>query len=515
MTVAVLRPNADISSGAGHVNTGGASSDAVTDDDSDATYFDMDGFCEMGFTTVSLPAASVVKQMRTRWRGRGLVGGASNIVNSLLRVPNVGGSHETVVSSNDNLTTTTANYSGTYVTPLTLGASFDGEFGQSQVDGIQVYFEDPTGDGVRVMEAYVDVMYVAQPVTSVSAVTPDPYTASTIVPISWSNTLDSDGGGQTRYQIRVFTDAQYGAGGFDPDTSTPYYDSGQVVSALTSANVGPLEDADTYRAYVRVAQTVNGAPHWSDWAYDQFTMDVVTADVDTVTAVADNATGSITVTVSWDSLTQGWEYIEVERRTVGGTEWHDVRRATYVATPDSGATDFEIVDYEAPNSESVEYRARATYLNTGLPVTGSWVTSSSVSWSSTDRWIKDPIDPTRNITIDFGAVIDQTRSARRGVFEVIGAEFPVVISDITPSPSIEFSIRCLTLADVDSVIGVLSTPRPLLLQTPNDRSFGSQYISVGQFTEKPAARKIVLEPTFIGVSAVVVDSPPDDTAGVM
>ena len=82
--------------------------------------------------------------------------------------------------------------------------------------------------------------------------------------MTWANTLDSDGGPQTKARVKVFSEAQFNAGGFDPATSTATYDSG-VLSQATTSHVGSSLLDGTYRAYPVVAQTVNGADHYSDW----------------------------------------------------------------------------------------------------------------------------------------------------------------------------------------------------------------------------------------------------------
>lgn len=507
MTTATLRPNATIT--AADSLTGAASAHAATSDDSDSTYLTDNDTVALGFGTTTLPSGAIVKQARYRWRGRGdswYAAATITLYNSF---------YGTVVQDfiypiSTSLTTRTGVYA-TITDPFSAGY-------QNIVDTLALRFEPGIGislglDALRVYEAYIDVVYVTQPSTSVTAVSPDPYTASTTIPIAWTNTLDSDGGAQTRYEIKVFTDAQYGAGGFDPDTSTPYYTTGEVVSAALTADVGPLENGDTYRAYVRVAQTVNGASHWSDWAYDEFTMDVTTSDVDTVTAVGQSDLGKITVTVAWDSGSTGWEYIEVQRSVDGGTTYADVRGAAYVATADSGATDFVVVDYEVPNGTTAKYRARATYLSSSLPITGAWVESSDVEWASEDCWLKAPDDPTLNMTFCLADRTPFRRQRRTGVFSVLGAAAPVAVSDVRTKRTGTLLLELLEDYEATELAAILDGSSVILVQFPDTMDIDDMYVVVVNDEETFRSRNAEVLWRFWELDYVEVDAPADPDSG--
>lgn len=502
MTTSTLRPNGTASL-LNNTVTGAASAHAATNDNSDSSYFGPSGasagnvYLDLG--TVSLPAGSVTKQIRVRARGRGTGGWTYG---DLYHASEASVLSRVVVSAGDG--STVYDFSNSYAA-VTLS--------QAQVDALKVKFvTSQFNTTARVLEVYADLVYVPIPVTTVGAVTPDPYTAATIVPISWVNTLDADGGAQTRYWVKVFTAAQYGAGGFDPETSTPTYDSGEQVSSIGTADVGPLSDGVTYRAYVKVAQTVNGASLWSAWAYDQFDVSVTTSDVDTVTATGSNSTASITVTVERDTGSAAWNFVEVERSTDAGSTWAPVRGATYVdATGD--ADTFTVTDYETSNGEPALYRARATRIVSTLPITGAWVQSTpAASWSSSSAWLKSPLEPAKNITVDIDdPFTTQSYGVRTGVFDIVGAAAPVAISDVLSLPASTLVVATYDDTEQTDLLDLLRTM--LLLYHPTDCEGGTigRYLAVTgvSFTPTVVRNRVARVWT---ISFVDVNAPADPAA---
>ncbi len=105
---------------------------------------------------------------------------------------------------------------------------------------------------------------------------------------------------QAKYQVRVFTAAQYGAAGFNPTTSPATWDSGLVVATdTTTAQITTdLTAAVTYRAYVRTTTQPLGIDVVSAWAYDQFTVDYTDPPAPTVTATWNTTTQAVDVTAT-------------------------------------------------------------------------------------------------------------------------------------------------------------------------------------------------------------------------
>jgi len=507
MTTTVLRPNSTVALGGWVV--GGDSRHEATSDDSDASYVSLTSSerFRLGLTTKSLAAGEITKSASVGVRLRQ----SGSVIAKLIRPsPFSVLISETFASAASAATLTTQ--------PLSIGYS------QGDIDALQVEVEWLTST-TQTLELYVNLVTVAKPVTAVDAVTPDPYTTSTSVPIAWTNTLDADGGEQTHYEWKVFTDAQYGAGGFDPDTSTPTATSGEVVSASTSATLAPVVSGDTYRAYVRVAQTVNGVNHWSAWAFDQFDLDVDTSDVDTVTAAANNAAGKIAVTVARVDASEAWELVEVERSIDAGVTFAPVRYATLVDATGS-ADSFAVDDYEVPGGQAVIYRARATYYSAGLPITGAWTESSSTSWTTVNRaeWLKDPQNPSLNLTIESVGFDQQQRSSRAGVFFPLGSDEAIVVSDVLTAPSGTLTVRVTGSTEALALDAILENAGTLLLNLLPRSLFGPrrdgfQYIGGLSTSESWETQYYIgigtedAEDRLVTIQFVRSTTPADPTAG--
>ena len=256
---------------------------------------------------------------------------------------------------------------------------------------------------------------------------------------------------------------------------------------------------------------------WSPFAatdlsnYDTFDLSVTTADVDTVTATATDASGYITVDVARDSGT--WEYIEVQRSVEGSGVWTYVRGANFVdCTGD--ADDFSIVDYEATNGTSYDYRARATYYDNGFPVTGSWVeTGTAEDWTSTDVWLKDPLTPANNETVTPVGRQPISRNRRVGVFHVVGSANPITVSDVRSGGYGQLQLQTADASTAAAITTLLDGGAVLLLQYPAGWDIADAYISIiGDSDTFLVEVNDVLYRTWT-LEYIEVDAPADATAG--
>lgn len=461
MTVVVLRPNGTTSNTATLV--GAATAHAALSDDSDASYLDFVGgnLAELTVGDVTLPAGAVMKSVQARARLSGsdqvdliYVSGGSVIAGAGSQFGPGAASTVTVGPPNATASVALIN-AATHVANLTGGGS------------------------ARLFEAMLDVTYAAKPVVVVDAPTGTVTTTNQPL-VSWTNTLDAAGGAQTRATVKIFTAAQYGAGGFDPATSTATA-SETVTGAATSQTLAAVLPNDTYRAYVQVAQTVNGAEHASDYAFSGFVINVTPPANPTVVATPVAAAGRNEILITSGGGATSTDRVELQRSTDGGTTWAAVRNSETTAGTIAYAAPVTIYDYEAPNGSTTDYRARALHNYSGLYAASAWVQTTAL-WTSTSGWLKDPLAPAVNAPVALVAYGQVQRSTRAGVFQPLGAELALVVSDTRASMTGEAQARTTTTAQRDVLQAAAERQAILLLQAPAGSGEPDRYVRIGDIS---------------------------------
>lgn len=127
-----------------------------------------------------------------------------------------------------------------------------------------------------------DKSFTAGNAPSVDVLSPEGVVRDDSTPmVEWSY-FDPENDPQATYQVKIFTQAQYSATGFDPTTAAAFWDSGEVVDAnARTRDVGTsLTNPGTFRAYVRCSQA--GASY-TPWAFSDFTMNLVAPAAPTLT----------------------------------------------------------------------------------------------------------------------------------------------------------------------------------------------------------------------------------------
>ena len=241
---------------------------------------------------------------------------------------------------------------------------------------------------------------------------------------TWTHTLGAGGGPQAAYQLKVFTAAQYGAGGFDPATSTATFDTGVVPSSDPALLLPSLPTGVSYRVYVRTAQLVAGALHWTvGYAFSAFTINV-TAVAITLVATAVNSAGRVDLAAT-RTASPVWQTIEWQYSYDGGVTWLALRGYGNLTAP--AGTTATAVDYEAPNGVAAQYRVRGSFVTGGFTIAGAWATATA-TWSDTSPachvWLKDPQHLARNTYVEVAAMPVMLRDRTVGVFRPIGARYP-------------------------------------------------------------------------------------------
>ncbi len=344
-----------------------------------------------------------------------------------------------------------------------------------------------------VFAAYLDFDYVARPqVSSVLVDGNDDGTAHASPPtidddstptIGWSTVLDADGGQVTQWQVHIFTAAQYGVGGFDAGTSTATA-SGSGSGGETEWESDTALTNATYRAYVRVAQLVNGNLTWSTWTYVQFVVDILLPALPVWSAVlAENAAGRIRLSVDTGAGgATGTDDKIVERgvQVAGVWVWTAIRTTLGSGLIDAPTSGLVRYDYEAPNGTTVKYRARAVHVfDSGTKSLSAWVESSTVSWSSADTWLKHPTQPNLNQTVMAMEYPPTDNEARVGVFQPLGRVDAVAIADPALGATTgQVALRVEGTAQADHINRQLQAVAPLLMQFPPVARIPDRWLSV-------------------------------------
>jgi hypothetical protein len=477
MAVTTVLPNATATGASLFTITGGSATiHAALSDASDSTFIKKatsvvgaaEVILDMGTTTIS--ASQRVKQVRVRAR---------------CSTPNATGKLNVYLGSRiDNanyffsgLAIRGTNSVATFVGPYYNSAPNGQSWTQASINGLRVKVEEynNTTDVASTFELFVDVDIASQPTVTVSAPT-GTITNSAAPDVTWAY-ADSDNEAQSFYQIKVFSAAQYGAGGFSPATSTATWDSGEIASSDQSGVVGELLNAGTYRAYVRVAKSINGAPFWSDYAFSGFVLSYTAPTIPTM-LVAWNATlGKASFTLTGASPT-GYtsQYYDIHRSDDGGVVYDGLRNAerlipngSYIATAE---------DYEAPRGIVAYYRCRAVGVDSSSnEFPSAWGTVQQVLITNDETWWFKCVG---NANLNRGSVrvlkqIDIQIQEPNTVFRPLGASRPIVVSGPIQGKDGGYNIKTVTEAEWDDIYPLITHQGTLLVQDP----FGNQdYIRI-------------------------------------
>jgi len=404
MATYVLRPNANWNNAAVFtINGGSASVHAALADGSDATFIKrtsttVPASYEAEFDTQTLTATEKIEYVNLR--ARASIGTTGSIQISLGVITDRNGRevyYSVPFTKANTLSLTTLD------TALKLTTAPNGaEWTQTLLDNLVVKFTDNaiiSGDRAELMSLFVDVVTTTQPTVTVTAPS-GTITTTTFPSVTWTY-ADADGDPQSAYEIKIFDATTYNGTGFSAATSTPTVETGIV----TSSNDGQTLEADladdtTFRAYVRVAQLLNGANYFSDYAFSQFAIDVDAPAPPLITAFFDETTKAITVTIfgrtnalsanqsSLETDTVGWEASSncaIARSTAQASVGSASLRMTATATGDmtastTTATKFP-VSVNQKFSAIADFRAHSTTRSASVGI--RYLTSAGATISTT------------------------------------------------------------------------------------------------------------------------------------
>lgn len=325
MATYTLSPNANWNNASAFTISGGSGSvHAALADGSDATFITrtsttIPASYESEFGTQSLSATERVAYVNLR--ARATIGTTGAIELSLGVITDRNGrevSYSVPFTKANTLSITTLD------TALKLTSAPNGQaWTQTLIDNLVVKFTDnatSSGDRATLVALFIDVETTTQPTVTVTS--PSGTVSDTTFPsVNWTY-ADADGDPQSAYEIKVFDSATFNGASFNPETSTATVETGVVTSTNDGQTLeADLADGTTYRAYVQVAQLLNGSNYFSDYAYSEFTIDVDAPATPLITAFYDTTEGAVTLTIfgrtnflsanqsSLETNTAGWEAV--------------------------------------------------------------------------------------------------------------------------------------------------------------------------------------------------------------
>lgn len=446
--------------------TGAASAHAALSDGSDSSYvtFDPGEAASFPIDDLTLPSGGVVVLAQV---GMKIVGGASSA-----RTTVVAGSQ----SANGYTIINWATPSEVY------GAQIFGGLSDSDVDGASIGFVHAGGGGdvLVVYELWCRVMYLTKPTVTVTA--PTGTITQNTATVSWTPSFDIHADSSQHYrQVKIFSSAQYGAGGFDPSTSTATADSGTELGRFNSKVFStPVLANGAYRAYVRVA-AANSPSQWSDWDYEAFTVSAPSPAIPTLTLTPSASSGAMGIRVVTGGGTVTSDVFEVQRSLDLGSTFDAVRTTLGdgLASPTGGTAN--LYDYETPNGGTVVFRARA--LNQGSLSYSDWKLGTSV-WSSDAWWLKHPFKPSLNREINVRSYPGVQTQANQGVFRPLGGTTPVVVSDARGPVTGEVRVLTDSQTERDELMATIGEADPLLLHGPLSHDIPDRWVSVGDVSSE-------------------------------
>ena len=138
-------------------------------------------------------------------------------------------------------------------------------------------------------------------------------------------------------------------------------------------------------------------------------------------------------------------------------------------------------------------------------VTSAVSSPASITGTANAPWLKDPLDPTRNMELDItGDEFVYSGDSSTGSFDPLGRRNPIVISDVVKGEEFDFTAYVLTKAEEDKFDVLYNSVRTLLLQLPDGRQW---YIRMRKRKKRlpPGTGPFI----YIDVTAVETDEPPN------
>jgi hypothetical protein len=480
MAVTTVSPNATATGSSLYTISGGSANiHSALSDGNDVTFIQktstVTGAADviLDFASATLTSSQRVKQVRLRARVSTPtdVGRLNVYLGALINRKNYFYSGLAIRGTNTSPTT----FTGPYFTSAPDGS----EWTQTNINNLRVKcteYKESTDRG-KFYELFVDVDIVTKPtvgtvsapVGSVSTTTPD---------ITWTYVDSVDNSTQDYVEIKVFSSSQYGAGGWNVDTSTPTWTSGELATTELTSVVGALLTPATYRCFVRVAKDINGTPFWSDWSYSEFTVNYTTQPVPTMAVAWSASLARASFTITGSSLSGGLtsQYHQVQRSDDEGVTWDYIRNGDNITL--NASNQGIIDDYEAPRGITAYYRARAVGVDSNsIEYPSGWsITQQVLITNDSSWWFKCIEDSDLNkgsirVLKELDVQVDEPNT----VFRPLGSNYPIIVAGPLQGEDGAYNVKTVTEDEWDAIYPLITHQGKLLIQDP----FGNQkYIRI-------------------------------------
>jgi len=180
-------------------------------------------------------------------------------------------------------------------------------------------------------------------------------------------------------------------------------------------------------------------------------------------------------------------YAVVDRTTNGGVTYTTVRGGGDVAVA-SQVLERTVDDYEFSNGVATTYRVRSYNVSDVLQQTFT----ADITPTITEPWLKFIAAPYLNRTIRILGVDSIARANRNGVFQVVGAQLPVTVTDVHGSRTMRVALRTDDPTEARLMDLALASGLPVFLHVPDGYMLETMYATVGDFGQSP----ITLTPPF-------------------
>lgn len=358
------------------------------------------------------------------------------------------------------------------------------ELTQAAVNAYEVRLgRNDAGTNLKISEVYVDVTYNERPVGTATGPT-GTITVTTRPAVTWTYT-DPESDPQDSYWVRIFSSAQYGAGGFNPLKSPAIADSGWLKGTdLTWTSDVDLPN-DSYRAYVQVAQVFPGrSQHVGLQTFVSFTQNVPGPGNPSVTATPEDDIFSrvrVEVTAGATPATETYNMLYSDN---SGLDWAILRDGLQIPIAPLGTT--VIYDDEAPLYRARWYKVQAFRTLGSIRVGSGYSTTAMATPRNKNFLLKDPKAPTLDMILPIGVKGDKPSWTKdQGIFQpVVSLESGRIANAVVVNGPMsgrkgiwDLVFAAEDQSNWDAFWAINASGRALLWQLPTGEQY---YISIGE-----------------------------------